>query len=310
MSDHEQYRKGRDAALFRLQVIPAVALQTVESAIKRGRLTDPERRQLTEWEAELREQHFKFKAFSGALGQRVESRDYLTTSAIRNNPDWSGVFVSRDDKPVRVFAYGDIGNGPNDISSVALARAFKSIPDEATIELHVNSGGGDYRESTRMAEAISARRGLTHGYVDALAASGMTIVLMACNTISMSENSRMMIHFANGTISGNACELEAAAESLREVDKQIAANYLPRWLGTTAELVAAMANEQSFSPADAVRVGLADRITYTTAVAAKQVAIHSRMKVAAKIESPRDDFYSLQQKFSMWKRAVKNMGEE
>ncbi len=163
--------------------------------------------------------------------------------------------------------YGVIG--PYDGISVDDVRAaLADIPDTQAIEVRVNSPGGSFPESIAIYSNFVRRKGDTHMVVDSEAHSGASIIVQAGKTISMNMGSWMMIHEANGQMSGRAEDFRQAAERLDTVNDQIMQIYKPRWKGSENELRAALNKEFWMCDADAVKMGMADCVNNTMAIAA------------------------------------------
>jgi hypothetical protein len=123
---------------------------------------------------------------------------------------------------------------------------------------------------TRCYNLLKQRSGTTNGYVDSLAASGASIVLMGCTTVTMLRGSWMMIHGTQGSFNGsrNASEFQRAADRMKAHDQQLFDIYRARWNGTDQELRDALDDELWLDEKDAVQMGLADRIADEVALAA------------------------------------------
>lgn len=107
--------------------------------------------------------------------------------------------------------------GKDDVCPSQFRAALEKIPDGETLELHINSPGGDVFAAVEMYNLLKKRGNVTV-YVDGLAASAASIVAMAGDSIVMPANTYLMIHRASGGVWGNAKEMEKRAGLLREVD--------------------------------------------------------------------------------------------
>lgn len=160
----------------------------------------------------------------------------------------------------------------NDENRVATYERFKEcvarIADlrNANIRVNIRSTGGDVNDAMLIYEALRATG--THvttccyGYT----ASAATIVAQAasegCRLIA--PTSLYLIHNSLCSVEGNAEELQAEIELLRQTDERIAEIYA-RHSGRSIEEIAALMSENGgrgrwLSPAEVVNYGLADAV--------------------------------------------------
>ncbi|MGP4107389.1 head maturation protease, ClpP-related [Virgibacillus sp. L01] len=88
------------------------------------------------------------------------------------------------------------------------------------INLYINSPGGAVFEGVAIGNMLKRHSAHVNGYVDALAASIASVILMAANTIHMPKNAMLMIHNALNFVIGNATELRKAADDLDRINGQ------------------------------------------------------------------------------------------
>lgn len=171
-----------------------------------------------------------------------------------------------------VYIYDDIGADlwGGGISAADFASELDAL-DVSTINIRLNSQGGQVFEGVAMYEAIKRQAANTVGWVDGLAASAASMIAMACDTLNMAKTSRLMIHDAGiGGIylQGNSRELrdgiaevESFADLLDSLSDTIAAVYADKAGGTPAEWRAQMATDRWYTADEAVAAGLADKVT-------------------------------------------------
>lgn len=105
-----------------------------------------------------------------------------------------------------------------------------------TIRVRINSPGGDVWGAVNIANALreQAAKGRTvETYVDGLAASAASIILMAGSRIVMADNALVMIHDPWTCVCGNAADMRKFAEDLDTIRDTIVATY--RWHATIEE---------------------------------------------------------------------------
>lgn len=177
-----------------------------------------------------------------------------------------------NEESVDLYLYGDIVDEiPTDwwtgeplegeyIYPEKVRNLFSEIGEEKTVNLHLNSGGGDVYASVAISNFIRDRKNPVNIYIDAIAASGASIVAMAADKLYMYPNSMMMIHRASAYVYGNTEELTKIAADLKKFDEVVAASYLNRFKGTEEELSALINEETYFTAKECAAVGLVDEI--------------------------------------------------
>lgn len=124
------------------------------------------------------------------------------------------------------------------LTAKSFVDALAALPDTVkTIRLHVNSPGGDVFAALNIANALRDQRvsmkRTVDVFVEGLAASAASIVLMAGTTISISDNALVMIHNPWARTAGDAAAMRAMADRLDKVRQTIIATY--RWRSALSE---------------------------------------------------------------------------
>lgn len=141
--------------------------------------------------------------------------------------------------------------------------------DAAAVEVNIRSTGGDVNDALMIHDALSSLKGTVttrcHGYT----ASAATIIAQAasegCREISSSA--LYLVHDSSCMAEGNASELGAQVDLLRQTDARLAELYAARSGRTVEEIRLLMgANNGSgrwLSPEEALEAGLVDRVVET-----------------------------------------------
>lgn len=160
----------------------------------------------------------------------------------------------------------------NDENRVATYERFKEcvarIADlrDASIRVNIRSTGGDVNDAMLIYEALRATGAHVTTCCYGYTASAATIVAQAasegCRLIA--PTSLYLIHNSLCSVEGNAEELQAEIELLRQTDERIAEIYA-RHSGRSIEEIAALMSENGgrgrwLSPAEVVNYGLADAV--------------------------------------------------
>ena len=160
----------------------------------------------------------------------------------------------------------------NDENRVATYERFKEcvarIADlrNANIRVNIRSTGGDVNDAMLIYEALRATGAHVTTCCYGYTASAATIVAQAasegCRLIA--PTSLYLIHNSLCSVEGNAEEIQAEIELLRQTDERIAEIYA-RHSGRSIEEIAALMSENGgrgrwLSPAEVVNYGLADAV--------------------------------------------------
>lgn len=156
-----------------------------------------------------------------------------------------------------ILIYDYIGYGG--VTADDFIRDLADIKASA-ITLRVNSPGGDVFDGIAIFNAIQRHKADVTAFVDGIAASAASFIVMAADTVVMSPHSQMMIHDAHGLCMGPADDMRKMADILDKSSDNIAAIYAERAGGTVDEWRARMKDEMWLSDQEAVKMGLADRV--------------------------------------------------
>jgi ATP-dependent Clp endopeptidase proteolytic subunit ClpP len=151
------------------------------------------------------------------------------------------------------------------VTAADFIKDFSAIKAGA-ITLRVNSPGGDVYDGIAIYNAISRHPASVTAYVDGIAASAASFLLMAADDVVMSPHSQLMIHEASGLVMGNAEDMHQMADVLDKVSDNIAGIYAEKAGGTTEEWRGRMKAETWLSDSESVALGLADRMEGQQAV--------------------------------------------
>jgi ATP-dependent protease ClpP protease subunit len=156
-----------------------------------------------------------------------------------------------------VYIYDEIGFfGVTAADFVADLRAITA----PSINLHVNSPGGEVFDGVAIFTAIRSHPAHVTVHVDGLAASAASFIAQAGDRRVMARNATMMIHEGAGLCVGNAGDMRQLADLLDRVSDNIADIYAQRAGGDVTSWRAAMRAETWYSAAEAVDAGLADEV--------------------------------------------------
>lgn len=145
------------------------------------------------------------------------------------------------------------------ISAQRVMNSLKELKGK-NINVHISSNGGDVFESIAICNLLKQHDGDINVYVDAIAASGASIIAMAGKKVYMPANAMMMVHKAWTFTAGNSDQLKKIAEDLDKVDAAVKASYMSKFVGTEEELEGLLADETYLTADDCLTFGLCTEV--------------------------------------------------
>ncbi len=155
------------------------------------------------------------------------------------------------------------------VNAADFINELRSHPDAKSINLSIHSPGGNVLDGLAMYNALIAHPAKIYGHVEGLAASAASFILMASDSISMPEDSFIMIHNAWGGAMGDAEDLRDMADVIDKLQDSIVNIYSKRTEMDESELRAMMNAETWLNATDALKYGFTDTVTDKMDVAAK-----------------------------------------
>lgn len=176
---------------------------------------------------------------------------------------------------VDVFLYGEIvPDGWQWEETDTAAIDFKKALDEAgnvqTINLHVNSPGGSVYEGLAIHNMLKQHKAKVTAFIDGMAASIASLIVMAADTIYMPSNAMMMVHSPLRSIYGHANDLREAADMLDKTGESMKQSYLHHGGEklTVDKITELFSKDSWLSAQDCFDIGLADEIEEPVQMAA------------------------------------------
>lgn len=163
-----------------------------------------------------------------------------------------GVIVSNDDK----WMYDWLGmdaTSPNDIHD-AIRQA-----DGETLDIDINSGGGNVFAGSEIYAALQAYPGKVRLHIVGQACSAASVIACA-GYCDMVPTALLMVHNVSMGANGDYRDMNHAADILQTANRSIAAAYRAKTGKTEAELLAYMDAETWMTAEDAVAAGFVDAI--------------------------------------------------
>jgi len=165
-----------------------------------------------------------------------------------------------------IYLYDTIG-GWNGIAAQDVIKELNNTKG-ASVNLRINSPGGDAFDGRALATAIQQHGNVT-AHIDGIAASAATYVALAAKTVNIAEGAFMMVHKAWTVAVGNASDLADTITLLQKIDQSIANDYAAK-TGKAMDVVTGwMSAETWFTAQEAKEVGLVDNIVATKSASNK-----------------------------------------
>jgi ATP-dependent Clp protease protease subunit len=174
-----------------------------------------------------------------------------------------------------LYLYGPIGADwfGDGVSAKQFADDLKKLDNASTIDVRINSEGGDVFAGKAMYTLLSQHKAKVVVHIDGIAASAASFIAMAGNEIEIAEAAFVMVHDAYGVTAGRAADMRAFADLLDATNASIVDIYAARTKNKPDQIAKWMDAETWMSGKDALKNGFADRMV-------------ENMKVAASISDP------------------------
>lgn len=163
-----------------------------------------------------------------------------------------------------VYLYGPIGEGG--ITAKAFIDSLKTLNTSNTVNVRINSEGGDVAHALAMYNALSELSDVVI-HIDGLAASAGSVVAMA-GKCRMAENAIMMIHRPWSGAVGDSDAMRKAGEILDKFQPTLVSAYAKKTGLSDDKLNAMLAEETWLTAAEALEMGFVDEVIEAMAVAA------------------------------------------
>lgn len=129
--------------------------------------------------------------------------------------------------------YGDIVSSDwevwDDEVSPAQIMSYLGAIEDRDVTLYINSGGGSVFAGTQIFTMLQRHKGKVNVHIDGLAASISSVIALSGDTLTMPENTFMMIHKPLfGSAGGNANELRELAVVLDRIEEGMLTTYTAR----------------------------------------------------------------------------------
>lgn len=165
-----------------------------------------------------------------------------------------------------VLIYDEIG--AYGVSAKGFLAELGALPDDAPIDLRLNSPGGSVFDAVAIYNALTRHSGTITVWIDGIAASAASYIAMAGDEIVMPENAFLMIHDPSGIVMGTATDMRDMAGTLDKIAASMTRGYAAKSGKPEDEIAALLSAETWFDAKDALEAGLATRMAEPVRIAA------------------------------------------
>ena len=170
------------------------------------------------------------------------------------------VIYNKDKREATIRMYGVIGR---DVNGNEMAHELSSLDtDTDTINLLINSNGGDVSQGLSIVSAILSAKAFVHAHINGIAASMAAVIAISADKVSMQDYAKLMIHDPYFVGKGTERMSDRDKKCLASVTDTLRTILSRR--GCQKDKVAKlMSDETWFSADEAKAAGLVDEVVST-----------------------------------------------
>lgn len=215
---------------------------------------------------------------TGDRTARFSDRALRNYSASAHLGETLAVLAAAGDVPAEILLYDEIGFWG--VTAKDFVQALAAAGD-GPLTLRINSPGGDVFDGLAIYNALRARNAPVTVVVDGLAASAASFIAMAGKTVSMAEQSMLMIHNAWGVCMGDRNDMLDMASVMEKIDGQLSDIYAFKSGKKASDIRGMMDEETWFTSTEAKDAGLCDAIVTPAQKDTKALACAKRISTKA-----------------------------
>ena len=174
------------------------------------------------------------------------------------------------------LAYADYMSSGAGGTVTDFEKALKDAGSEVDeIRLRITSRGGDIFTAAAIRDILQAHPARVIAQIDGLAASAASWIILAADEVQMPANAWMVIHNAQGAMSGDHREMQKLAKDLESYTNDIAREYAAKSRATKGknstpvkEFRRLMDETSRFNGSEAFNLGLVDTVLNEVAMSA------------------------------------------
>lgn len=147
--------------------------------------------------------------------------------------------------------------------------SLDALGDVQRIALRINSPGGDVFDGLAIYNMLRRHGAIITATIDGVAASMASVIAMAGDTVTMPENSMLMIHDPSGAVIGTSKDMRELADALDKIKEGLVGAYASKSGLSRGQIAELMADETWLTAKEAVELGFADGIEAPVRMAAR-----------------------------------------
>lgn len=150
----------------------------------------------------------------------------------------------------------------SETSNKYFREKLAQIPGDATINLYINSNGGEVKEGVGIYNQLKRHGATVNGVVDGNAYSVAFLILMACDHRTMNLGTSALVHNMWTIVAGNANDLRKEADALDKLMESNRQIFLDACGGklTEEKLMELMDAETFLTPDECLEYGFIDEV--------------------------------------------------
>lgn len=152
-------------------------------------------------------------------------------------------------------AFEDFG----EVSNVILSKKLEELDDVDTIDVYINSYGGEVAEGLAIYNALKRQKAKITTHIDGFACSIASVIFMAGDERIMPDTSLLMIHNPWTWVKGNANDLRKQADDLDKMAECSINAYQEKVNIDKEKIKELLDNETWLSAKDALDMGFATK---------------------------------------------------
>lgn len=166
-----------------------------------------------------------------------------------------------------ILFYADVGFWG--ITALEFQQAIKELGNVSHVDLRVISEGGSVIEGIGIYNAIRAHNATWTAYIDGLAASSASWMILATDKVIMAENAQYMIHRAQGMAGGTPDQMRKTADLIESIEQTAMIRaYVAKTGKSEAEIMDMLNAETWMTAAEAHEYGFVDEVDEVLQMAA------------------------------------------
>lgn len=174
---------------------------------------------------------------------------------------------SKSATKAEIILYGAIGASwyEDSISAKQFSDELNKLdPTVKEIVLRINSPGGDVFDGIAIYNRLKQHPAKVTAYVDGIAASIASVIMLAADEVIMGEGSLILVHLPWTMTAGNRVDLENTVIRLMDIEEQMISIYSKKCKKSRADIRALLEAETWMDSSQAKEEGFVDSIMSET----------------------------------------------